>query len=262
MPLALLRHLARRTTDRVTGGIQGRIIRAARRGIRQPSGSFPDVVSIPPRFGPRLPERVVELLLLQRTYRPGLRVLDIGHANIMECHQKLLRSLPQPRHITGIDIAEPVYDTTRFYERSLRGDVSSSGLPEASFDLIWCVSTLEHVGMDNSGYTSAFETGTHMAAVAVREMMRLIAPGGTILITVPFGRFEDHGWFINYDAPRWTALLAPLQDAAQVREWYFAHTLSGWAQVQPAVLASVGYHSWDNAGAAGLAVAHITRYRA
>lgn len=243
----------------VTGGLQGKITRAARQAIRQSGRGFPETLTLPRRFGHGLPERVVEILLARLTYKPGLRVLDIGHANIMECHRKLLLSLPPPRHLTGIDIAEPVYDTTPYYERSLRGDMASSGLPNASYDLIWCISTLEHIGMDNSGYTPAFTRGEHLATQAVREMIRLLTPGGSLLITVPYGRYEDHGWHITYDAIRWKAVLDTARSYAGVREWYFHHTPAGWTRVQPEALAFVGYHDQRNAGAAGLAAALITR---
>jgi len=254
-----LRAFARPAIEFVTGGLQGKIFRAARRALRQSGPGFPETLTLPGPFARGLPERVIELLLARLTYRPGLRVLDIGHANIMECHRRLLLSLPLPRHLTGIDIAEPGYDTRPYYERSLRGDMASSGLPDASYDLIWCISTLEHIGMDNSGYTSVFTRGEHLAAQAVREMVRLLTPGGSLLITVPYGRYEDHGWHINYDVIRWKAVLDAARPHASVREWYFHHTPAGWTRVVPEALTSVGYHDQMNAGAAALAAALITR---
>jgi SAM-dependent methyltransferase len=256
---AMLRNWFRPAVESVTGGLQGKIYRAARRAFRQSPPGFPEVLTLPPRLGRGLPERVVEIMLARLTYRPGLRVLDIGHANIMECHRRLLTSLPRPRHLTGIDIAEPVYDTSRFYERSLKGDMAASALSDASYDLIWCISTLEHIGMDNSGYTQAFTRGDHLAAQAVREMVRLLSPGGSLLVTVPYGQYEDHGWYINYDAQRWKAILHPVRSSASIHEWYFHHTPDGWGRVTPDVLASVGYSDQQNAGAAGLAAALLTR---
>jgi SAM-dependent methyltransferase len=256
-----LRIFLRPTVERITGGLQGRIYRAARRAIWLTRGDLPDGLLLPRRLGHRLPERVVEILLARRTYRPGLRVLDIGHANIMECHRRLLASLPRPRHLTGIDIADPVYETGRYYERSLKGDMASSGLPDSSFDLIWCISTLEHIGMDNSGYTPVFTTGEHRAAQAVREMVRLLAPGGTLLLTVPFGRYEDFGWYINYDAVRWKAVLDPIRKSAAVHELYFRHGPDGWSSAPAEALHAVRYHDEQNAGAAALAAALIIRNR-
>ncbi|RPH34986.1 class I SAM-dependent methyltransferase, partial [bacterium] len=201
----------RRLLRPVLGGpdasLQRMIFRAYRRALPISLEQGLENPVLPPGYARRLPERVVELLLARLSYAPGKKVLDVGHAYIMECHRKLLASLPEPRHLTGVDIAEPTYDTRPLYERSLKSDITGTKLPDNSFDLIWCVSTLEHLGMDNSGYTASFATGSHMAAQAIREMVRLAGPGGHVLISVPFGKFEDHGWFINLDWERWQSLL-------------------------------------------------------
>lgn len=240
--------------------LQRRIYRAYRRAATASQGRSVEDPTLPVPFGKKLPERVVELLLARLSYAPGKRVLDVGHANIMECHRRMLVSLPAPKHLTGIDIADPVYDTRSLYERSIKADITNTGLPEGSFDLIWCISTLEHVGMDNSGYTETFATGSHMAAQAIKEMVRLTAPGGHVLITVPYGRYEDHGWLMNIDAARWQSLLAVARTNAKIEEWYFHHTPEkGWSRAEPDALRAVGYLDQQNAGAAAIAVAYITK---
>jgi len=255
---------ARRLLRPILGGpddsLQRKIYRAYRRGAAASRNRPVDYPRLPRRFGRHLPERVVELLLARLSYAPGNRVLDVGHANIMQCHRRLLLSLPGPRHLTGIDIADPGYDTRPLYERSIKADITNTGLPEGSFDLIWCISTLEHVGMDNSGYTATFATGTHMAAQALREMVRLAAPGGHVLITVPYGKFEDHGWLMNIDRERWQALLAVVRPYAAVHESYFSHSpKTGWSRAEPDALGTVGYYDQQNAGAAAIAVAYMTK---
>jgi SAM-dependent methyltransferase len=240
--------------------LQRKIYRAYQRAVTASKGRPVDDPRLPVPFGKRLPERVVELLLARLSYIPGDRVLDVGHANIMECHRRMLVSLPVPKHLAGIDIADPVYDTRPLYERSIKADITNTGLPEGSFDLIWCISTLEHVGMDNSGYTESFATGSHMAAQAIREMVRLTAPGGHVLITVPYGKYEDHGWLMNIDKERWQSLLSTVRSNTAVQEWYFHHSPeTGWARTEPDTLRTVGYLDQHNAGAAALAVAYLTK---
>ena len=93
-----------------------------------------------------------------------------------------------------------------------RGIVNAAGerlpYPDASFDLILNHEVLEHVADD---------------AQAVREMVRVIRPGGRIVIFVPNRGypFETHGiyWrgkysfgnklFVNYLPPAWRDRLAP-----------------------------------------------------
>ena len=94
-----------------------------------------------------------------------------------------------------------------------------------------------------------------MDAAALAEMVRLLATDGLLLVTVPFGKYEDHGWMRNYDLPSWRALLAPVRSSAAVHEMYFRYdAVDGWTQAEPALLAATGYYDNANAGASGLAV--------
>ena len=250
-----LRRIAGLPRADTTHRLQRMIFRAAARGFSLPQPGFPDALALPGRFGRGLPERVVELLLAHTTYTPGARVLDVGHSNIMECHRLLLGRLPAPRHLTGVDIAPPSYDTRLYYERSVTADITRTPLADASFDRIWCISTLEHVGMDNTHYTENFMRAERMDAAALAEMVRLLATDGLLLVTVPFGKYEDHGWMRNYDLPSWRALLVPVRSSAAVHEMYFRYDAAdGWTQADPALLAATGYYDNANAGASGLAV--------
>lgn len=242
--------------------LQLMIFREAARGFVLEQSDFPRTLLVPRVYGQGLPERVVELLLVRTTYLPGARVLDVGHSNIMECHRLLLQTLASPKHLIGIDIASPTYDTSVLYEQSIQGDITSTPFPSGSFDVIWCVSTLEHVGMDNSVYTKNFASHQGMDRVALREMVRLLAPGGTLLVTVPFGLYENHGWFRNYDAATWQDLLSSVRGDVEVHELYFGYAPDrGWEAISPEALSSTEYHAYANAGAAGLAVALIRNRR-
>jgi SAM-dependent methyltransferase len=224
------------------------------------ASNFHNKIILPKNYGKGLPERVVEIYLARLTYRPGDKVLDVAHANAMICHLKMVASLPEPRSISGIDIAPPGFDTNLYYENSYTGDITKTELPDNSFDLIWCISALEHFGMDNSGYTENFSRESDADMLAVKEMLRLLKIGGTLLITVPYGRFEDHGWFKNYDGAHWRALLNLASKQALVQEFYFGHTYgAGWAVVSPEELINVGYFNQANSGSGALAATCITK---
>jgi SAM-dependent methyltransferase len=239
--------------------IQRSITREYHRALRSGWHQFPSSVLLPQPCGANLPERVVELLLARLSYGPGASVLDVGHANSMECHRAMVRSLPGPRRLTGIDMAEPVYDVSDLYARSVRADICATGLADDTFDLVWCISSLEHIGMDNSGYGEPASEGS-TAERALAEMLRVTRPGGSVLVTVPYGRYENHGWFRNLDESAWHGLLEPLRDQAAVHELYFGHEAgTGWARVDAEDLADVGYRDQRNAGAAGLAAAILEK---
>jgi len=77
-----------------------------------------------------------------------------------------------------------------------------------AFDLVICISTIEHIGRDNTGYGLPGHTGASGDVETIREIERVLEPNGRLLITVPFGRREEHSWFIQYDAAEWQKLLA------------------------------------------------------
>jgi len=239
--------------------IQLEITLECSRALREGGRDCSACENLPSPYGRDLPERVVELYLARLLYEPGMKVLDVGHANGMECHRAMLQSLPGPLDLTGIDIAEPAYDTAAYYSKSIRASIDATPFEDQTFDLIWCISSLEHVGMDNSAYVEGDAAGEATPEAALSEMVRVLRPKGTLLITVPYGRYEDHGWFRNFDETRLRRLLDPVRRRVAIRELYFEHTpASGWKSTEPGRLRTVGYGDQDNAGAAALAAVLLT----
>ena len=156
--------------------LQRDISRVIQRGFVVRQTDFParHLLSLPEKYGRGLPERVVELLLAKLVYQPGAELLDVGHANAMLCHLELLKALPTPKNITGIDIETPTYNISDYYEDSKLGDIANTDFESARFDCIWCISALEHFGMDNSGYTEDFSRDNECASKALCEMLRIV----------------------------------------------------------------------------------------
>lgn len=114
---------------------------------------------------------------------------------------------------------------------------------DAWFGLTLCLSTLEHIGMNNEIYGHDDETapgeaqsragagpeiveGGHLDAVA--ELVRVTRPDGRIAISVPVGVHEDHGFFQQFDRPMIDALIAALAGFGEVEETYFRYHDGGW----------------------------------
>ena len=97
---------------------------------------------------------------------------------------------------------------------------------------------------------------------AAGEILRVLAAGGAALVTVPYGRAEDHGWFRQYGREHWQRLLGALRAGGRVSEHYFRHRgRAGWGEVEADALRDSGYRDEANSGAAGLAVAYVEKPR-
>ena len=242
--------------------IPPRVDREVKRAMSTPQLQFPSSVTLPKAYGVHMSERVVEILLARLTYKPGKRILDVGHANAINAHLRMLDSLTKPLDITGIDITPAADAVLSHYTHSVVGNIMKSDFPADTFDLIWCISALEHFGMDNSVYTDQFVLDTEMDIKALGEMVRILRPGGTVYVSVPFGKLEDHQWHRNYGKERWQKLLDVARPSARIDELYFKYSDgAGWSTVNAEELAHVGYFDQKNRGASGLAVALIHKLK-
>ena len=196
-------------------------------------------------------ERVVEIPWALSRYNGGGRILEVGCSFAYESPNYIagLKALGAGE-LHGIDISsEPAPD---FIKRT--ADIRASGYPPDFFDMVFCISTLEHVGRDNvRHYRPVAEIANSTEQpdeVALAEMWRITRPGGTLLITVPFGRFEDHGWFVNYDAENIGRLF---RNVPLLSEEYFRFTAEGWVSCRASDLAETGYGENGAPAAAGVA---------
>src|SRR5207237_140956 len=70
--------------------------------------------------------------------------------------------------LAGVDLAEADVPGLR----SVIGDVRQLPFEDGSFDLVLCISTLEHVGRDNTVYGLAREEDEEGLDAALRELRR------------------------------------------------------------------------------------------
>lgn len=98
---------------------------------------------------------------------------------------------------------------------------------DGAFDLVLCVSTLEHVGADNTGYGLDAEDDGASRLTALRELRRVLAADGRLLITLPCGEPGEYGWFHQDDVSGWTRLLIRAGFFVEEQETYEL-TVDGW----------------------------------
>lgn len=153
------------------------------------------------RYGVGMDERVIEIPLafeVGRFSSPG-KVLDAGSS----------LSLPFLREFIGQPSAHVVHFTQSGGREVAKfegghfsfvfGDLRNLDFKDGTFDRILCVSTLEHIGMDNTRYGGPKENAPESYIHALRELLRVLTPGGQLLVTFPYGIARDFGWFHSFD---------------------------------------------------------------
>ena len=199
-------------------------------------------------------ERVVEIPWVLSRYQGERRVLDIGPAYALPLYLRRLRMLHVPE-LHGVDLTEARLDGII----TAQADVRSMPYPDGLFDLIICISTLEHIGCDNARYRLQVPVDPQGDLHALIEMRRVLADQGRILVTVPYGRPQDYGWFRQYDGRRWQRLV----DQARleiVEQACYGYSDAGWIQFEdPSVLESRGYQEMGAPAATAVLCASLKR---
>ena len=121
------------------------------------------------------------------------------------------------------------------------------------------LSTVEHIGLDNGRFYTGQASSPRTPASyldAVREMARILRPGGRLYLTIPYGSHSDLSWLQVFDAAMLDRVVEAF-GARDVVEQVFRYTAAGWQvsnRAQAADAAYVDLHSgarWRR----GLAVA-------
>jgi SAM-dependent methyltransferase len=200
-------------------------------------------------------ERVVEIPWVLSRYANERRVLEIGPTFAYTTYVQHLNHLGI-EELHGLDLStRPVRGI-----RLIQGDVRDMPYPDAYFDLIHCVSTIEHVGLDVSKYgvngVRAPESGD---MAALNEMRRVLTNSGRILITVPFGRVETLDWMRQYDLYAWHRLIHSVGIKSTETEIYGYSGTRGWARCEPPALPVGGYREQGAPAATGVLCACLTK---
>ncbi|MCL8000026.1 class I SAM-dependent methyltransferase [Brucella sp. 21LCYQ03] len=147
----------------------------------------------------------VQRYTLARRFAEGKRVLDCA------CGEGYGSSYMATvaANVTGVDIATSAIATCKTrYENQAKlcfdvGDIRSLPFPDASFDVICCFETIEHLKKSDS-------------EVALNELARVLAPDGILFISTPDG---DVGRRRNYANPYhlYEMSLAEFQDSLKAK---------------------------------------------
>jgi SAM-dependent methyltransferase len=137
-------------------------------------------------------ERAIEIPWVLARYLGERRVLDVGTVFAEPTYVAGLQDLGAD--VTTVDLAEGA---------DVVADVRDLPFGDGSFDLAFCVSTLEHVGRDNSTYAVDAPRDDAGDEAALRELRRVLAADGRLIVSVPTGRAEDQGWQVVRTPLQW-----------------------------------------------------------
>ena len=170
------------------------------------------MVSAPARFGKLakqpvtqkewISERVVEVPWVLRHLKKGQRTVDVGCAE----NAYLGRLFRRVGFLYGI-VTRPCPFRHRRFRFRWANIARRTPFRSGFFKQIVCISTLKHIGLKAYGNPPFPQGDLH----ALRQMYRLLAPDGRLLLTIPFGQREFHGWFKVYDSKQWDRLLNKTQ---------------------------------------------------
>jgi SAM-dependent methyltransferase len=146
---------------------------------------------------PASDERAIEIPWLLARYDGEARLLDVGYAFAEPAYLAGLVGLGA--EVTGVDLATADVPGIA----SVVADVRTLPFADESFELVFCVSTIEHIGRDNDLYEIDPVRDESGDAAALRELRRVVARDGRVLVTVPTGIEDDQGWQVVRTPEQW-----------------------------------------------------------
>ncbi len=191
---------------------------------------FRDNLPLPKQYGEFLDERVVEYpWFISRVSQGNGKLLDAG--SILNFGYILQHPKLKEKDIAIVTLEPEANCYWQDRISYLFADLRELPLKDDWFDEVVSLSTLEHIGMDNSIYSlnpEWREKKTFDFLKAVSELKRVTKPGGKVYITVPYGKSTDFGWYQQFNAEmidRMMDTFAP----DKVIETYYCYESGGWS---------------------------------
>jgi SAM-dependent methyltransferase len=196
-------------------------------------------------------ERAIEIPWALARYDGEGHVLDIGYAFAEPAYLAGLVALGAI-DLVGIDLATADVPGLR----SVVADVRALPFSDSSYDLAFCISTLEHIGRDNEVYDVDAERDDAGDEAALRELHRVLTKDGRLLVSVPTGEHDDQGWQIQRTPEEWIAVFERAGFIVYEDELYL-RAANGWRRASLAEARTARYGSGGpGAGAVLLAELH------
>lgn len=163
---------------------------------------FKQSKQLPNKYGFRLDERIIEYpWVLSRLPKERCRVLDAG--STFNFDYIITNPIISNKDLIILTLSP---ESQCFWKKKVSyvySDLRDNPFKDDYFDIVVCISTLEHIGMDNVMYTSNkqfHEYKQNSFVDALKEFNRILKPNGNLYITVPYGKHKNYGFFQLFDA--------------------------------------------------------------
>jgi SAM-dependent methyltransferase len=188
--------------------------------------------NIPLAFAIGIDERAVEYpWIFSRLTSGKKKLLDAGSTfnfaeiveqeSVMQKDLTILTFFPEPN---------------AFYKKRISysySDLREMPFRNEYFDEIVCQSTLEHIDMDNTIYgydidKTNRERKSYEYLNVISELIRVLKHSGLLLLTFPYGKFENHGFFQQFDGEMVGRIEDMLKKSGEYSISYFVYSANGW----------------------------------
>lgn len=189
---------------------------------------------VPANYGHRLDERIVEYPWIFANLKKGKTIfLDAGSTFNFEylLNNELIEK--KEKYIYTFYPEDKSYlDKKISY---IYGDLRDLPFRDNFFEEIVCQSTIEHIDMDNSMYgydlKSTIDSVTNKSyeyLKVIEELLRVLKSDGQLLLTFPYGKFENHGFFQQFDKEMLVRIADKMKGLGSYDLTFFKYLPEGW----------------------------------
>lgn len=190
--------------------------------------------TLKPNYGFKLDERIVEIpwVLNKLTQEPN-KLLDAGSSlNFKEIvtHEKFSK-----KELTIFTFDPEINNFSNRRISYVYDDLRDLPFKKELFDEIACISTIEHIDMDNSIYgwneNNDFinnQKKSYEYIKVVLELVRVMNSQGKLFLTFPYGKFENHGFFQQFDDEMLDRIIDIFKIEGSFDLTFFRYQPEGW----------------------------------